>query len=219
MEITWFGHSCFRIRNDSVAILTDPFAPDLGITLPPQRVNLATFSNFHTHHSYHDALLDQPAVLDGPGEYEIAGLHITGLRTPLLHNSDEGDEGTELWNTVFRFEIEGLVLCHLGDLSEPLSRRQVENLMAPDIVFVPAGGNCTLSPAQAAEVVARINPKVIIPMHYQMPKLTVELEPVSNFLREMGLKHEGDAQPRLNVTHNSLPEETKVIVLEPQSAD
>lgn len=208
MDITWLGHSCFRVRGVGATLLTDPFPPGIGLKVSPAHANVVTISSAHPNHSCLQWVEGTPRVLTGPGEYEVARLYARGMGIPVTA------DGGAAWNTVFFVEMEGLVLCHLGDLAQPLSGSQVKGLVAPDVLFVPAGGRCTLTPAQAAEMVNRMSPKVVVPMHYALPGLQVELDPLAVFLREMGLK-EAEAQPRLTVTRATLPAGTRVVVLRP----
>ena len=212
MDITWLGHACFRVRGSEAVLLSDPFSPELGLTLAAQDADVVTVSNQHPYHGWLDALQGSPRVLSGPGEYEVRGLYVKGVHTVLKAE----EEGQDTWNTIFLIEMDGLVLCHMGDLAEPLSSRQVEELATPDVLLVPVGGGCTITPAQAAQVVNRLAPKVVVPMHYSLPGLRLDLEPVETFLREMGLK-ETQPQSRLSVTRSTLPAETTVVMLQPPS--
>ena len=207
MEITWLGHSALRLRSGNVTLITDPYADSLGLSMAPEKADIVTVSHDHPHHSYRDAIEGDPRVLMGPGEYEVANFYITGMGT---RREAEGEE--RQINTVFTFSAEGLTLCHLGDLSQTLSPAQVEELNQTDILFVPAGGACTVSSTQVAEMINLIRPRIVVPIHYRVEGVAVELEPLDGFLAELGIS-EANPQAKLSVTSSNLPRELSVVVL------
>jgi L-ascorbate metabolism protein UlaG (beta-lactamase superfamily) len=149
-------------------------------------------------------------VVRGPGEYEMAGVLITGIRT--YHDNQRGAQrGT---NTAFIIEAENLRLCHLGDLGHLPTPEQVEAMGGIDILLVPVGGGNTLDATAAAETVSLLEPKLVIPMHYATPATSRKLDPLDRFLKEMGASPTLTPQPRLSVSHSSLPHETQVAVLD-----
>ena len=212
MEITWLGHSCFRLRSDDLAVLTDPLPDSIGLHMGETSALAVTVSNQHQNHSYWQGVDGNPKVLRGPGEYELSGIYITGIMS-LWSEGDPEDKR----NTIYLFEMENLRLCHLGDVSNVLSTGQVEDLTPVDILFVPAGGSCTVEIPQALEMIQRLEPRIVIPMHYGLPGLRVDLGNLDTFLREMGLR---DLQPqaRLNISASTLPPEMRVVILEPLGA-
>ena len=209
MDISWLGHSCFRFRSDELIIMTDPFPESIGLQLREERPIVATLSHHHINHSYDEGLGGNPRILRGPGEYEMAGVYITGVMTSRGEN-DPPDKR----NTAFLFEIENLRICHLGDVSSVLSLRQIEELSPLDILLAPVGGVCTVEVPRIIEMVRALGPRVMIPMHYQVPGLQVQLNPVDDFLRQMGLR-DVQSQPRLTISATSLPAELRVVVLDP----
>lgn len=209
MDITWLGHSCFRVRGNGGVVLTDPFPLDIGLKVSTVHADVVTVSNRHPNHSATELVDGSPQVLNGPGEYEVNGFYVKGVGTPLMLDD------CATWNTLFLVEIDGMMVCHLGDLAQPLTARQVEAVGAPDVLLVPVGGKCTITPTQAAEIVNRMAPQIVIPMHYDLPGLRVELEPLTGFLREMGLK-DVSTQPKFSATRTTLPSDVRVVVLEPQ---
>ena len=208
MEITWLGHSCFRLRGRSVSALTDPYASSSGYSIGRVSADVVTVSNSHPHHSAIDQVGGPSIVLDGPGEYEVRGVAITGFRTDLPKRDAESPR-----NTAFIFEIDDVTVCHLGDIGNLLTPEQIELSKEVNVLLVPVGGHCTIAPAQAAEIIAQIEPKIIIPMHYATESSRVDLETVDHFLHEMGLS-ETEAQPKAVVTASSLPLEPMVTVLQ-----
>jgi len=207
MDITWYGHSCFRLRDRSVTIVTDPYEKNIGLTLPRLKADVVTVSHNQAAHNCVEAVKGEPIVLDGPGEYEIKGVFITG--TGSQHGKIE-DPQTQ--NTIFVFEIETLNVCHLGDLNHIPSQEQIEALGDVHILLVPVGGSNSLSASQAAELISLLEPRIVIPMHYAVPELTITLDPVSKLFKEMGLR-EPTPEDMLKATPASLPEETQVVLL------
>ena len=210
MEITWLGHSCFRLRWDQLALITDPFPDSVGLSLEETSALAATISHDHPNHSYWQGLGEDVKVFNGPGEYELSGILIRGVLTPLGVGDPPGKR-----NTAYHIEMEGLRLCHLGDISGILSARQVDELAPVDVLFMPVGEGCTVGLSQALEIIRALNPRVIVPMHYRLPGLQVELKAEDAFLREMGLTDVAP-QARLSITNSTLPQEMRVVMLEAQ---
>ena len=209
MDVNWLGHSCFRLRGKQAAIVTDPFPPDVGYTLGKLTAEIVTISHQHQSHSYHEGIGGDPKVITGPGEYEIKGVLIIGIAT--LHDAEEGKSKGK--NTVYLIEIDGITVCHLGDLGHVLTAEQVEAIDDVDVLLLPVGGRSTLNAATAAEVIRQIEPKIVIPMHYQTPVLKRELESVDSFLKEMGIERP-PSQPKLSLNPSSLPLSTQVFLLD-----
>ena len=133
MDITWLGHSCFLLHTGNGTLLTDPYAGSLGLPLGKPTAHAITISNSHPHHSSSDQVSGDPKVIRGPGEYEMHGFFIKGIRAA-------PNTAQSLDNTAYLFHIDGCTLCHLGDLAEPLAKQAREQLRGIDILFVPAGG-------------------------------------------------------------------------------
>jgi L-ascorbate metabolism protein UlaG (beta-lactamase superfamily) len=210
VEITWLGHACFRIKGSQAVIITDPFPPDIGYSLGNPAANVATISHWHPSHSYYQGIKGEPRLVKGPGEYEIAGVLILGLAT--FHDSVKGQ--TRGKNTVYLMEIDGMAVCHLGDIGHILGDGAVEEMGNVDILMLPVGGVSTIGPAMAAEIIRKVEPKVVIPMHYKTPETSRDLEPVENFLKEMGMG-QIEARPKLNISKSNLPAGTQVFLLNP----
>lgn len=208
MELVWIGHSCFRLRGRDAAVLTDPCARASGYSLGKVTADVVTVSNSHPHHAAIDEVGTNPTVLNGPGEYEVGGVLVTGVRTH-PHQSAERNPR----NTAYIITIDDVTVCHLGDLASLLTTEQIELMKDVDVLLVPVGGHCTIGPAEAVEVISQVEPKLVLPMHYATEVSTSELEGVDRFLREMGLA-QVEPQPRLNVTRSSLPAEPTVMLLQ-----
>ncbi|TET26727.1 MAG: lactamase [Dehalococcoidia bacterium] len=209
MDISWLGHSCFKIKGKRATVITDPFPPDLGYSLGKPTADIVTVSHQHPSHSYIQGIGGQPRAVSGPGEYEISGVLITGIAT--FHDQEGGKKRGK--NTVYLMEIDEVMVCHLGDLGHVLTSGQVEEISNVDVLLLPVGGVSTISAPLAAEVVRQLEPKAVVPMHYKTPALNWKLEPVSEFLKEIGVKGVS-SQPKLSVTRSSLPTSTQVFLLD-----
>jgi L-ascorbate metabolism protein UlaG (beta-lactamase superfamily) len=208
VDITWLGLSCFRIRGSQAVIITDPFPPDSGYTLGKQTVDIVTVSHPHPSHSYVQGIAGEHRLVQRPGEYEISGVLILGITT--YHDAVKGQSMGK--NTVFLMEVDGVAICHLGDIGHVPNDEQIETIGNVDILLLPVGAVSTINASMAAEVIRKLEPKVVIPMHYQTPATKRDLEPVDNFLKEMGLA-QIEPKPKLTITKNTLPITTQVIVL------
>lgn len=213
VEISWLGYSCFRLKGKDITIIADPYDQSIGLPLGRPSADIVTVSHAHPGHNCVRAVSGSPKVVDGPGEYEMRGVTITGIQT--FHDSEKGRKRGK--NTVYLIELDDLVVCHLGDLGHVLTTDQVQAMSAVDILLIPVGGAVTINAAQAVEVISLIEPKLVIPMHYKTEGLKVELEPLDKFRREMGLRDLA-VRPKLTVHKNSLPEEPQAVVLEPRKA-
>lgn len=211
MELVWLGHSCFRFKGREATLITDPFDESIGYSLSKVTADMVTVSHPHPGHSRVQVVGGNPKVIEGPGEYEIANIFITGIRT--YHDEEQGKLLGK--NTVYLIEMDGLVTCHLGDLGHIPTPSQVEVMGDVDILLVPIGGATTINAAKAAEVISLVEPKVVIPMHYRVGKLSPKLDTLDKFCREMGLT---DYKPlnKLNLHRNNLPEEAQIVILEPR---
>jgi L-ascorbate metabolism protein UlaG (beta-lactamase superfamily) len=209
MEITWLGHSCFRIKGRQATIITDPYSPDLGYSLGKHTARIVTVSHQHPGHSYIQGIGGAPKPITGPGEYEVSGVLIIGIGT--YHDAEKGKKRGK--NTIYLMEVDEVAVCHLGDLGHVLTSEQVEQIDNVDVLLLPVGGTSTINAATAAELVRQLEPSAVVPMHYKTQALKKELAPVDRFLREMGLK-EVTSQPKLSFTRASLPPSTQVFLLD-----
>lgn len=211
MYITWLGQACFKIQGREVTIITDPYDKQVGLTLPRLSADIVTVSHGHFDHNNTKAVSGQPFIINTPGEYEIKRVFIQGI--PSVHDDKEGAERGN--NIIFLLEFEEVKIAHLGDLGNTLSDEQLDKLEGVDILLIPVGGVYTIDGKKAAEVVSQIEPRIIIPMHYKIPGLKVNLQTADKFCDEMGVKKNGEDN-KLRITKKDLPvEETKVIILKP----
>jgi len=216
VEITWLGHSCFRLRDRAATVVTDPYGKDIGLILPRVRADIVTVSHDADDHNYVKGVKGEFRVLAGPGEYEVSSVFVTGLE---LRGSKKKEVAVGPRNTVFLFEFDDLTVCHLGDLNIVPTQAQVEEALgAVDVLLIPVGGEETLNASQASEVVSLLEPHIVIPMHYHVPEVTLNLDPVGKFLKEMGLDKVAP-QESLKVSRSGLPDETQIVLLELKSKD
>jgi L-ascorbate metabolism protein UlaG (beta-lactamase superfamily) len=209
MDISWLGHSCFRIKGKQTTVITDPYSPTLGYSLGKPTAHIVTVSHQHPGHSYIQGIGGEPRPVTGPGEYEISGVLIIGINT--FHDAEGGIKRGK--NTVYLMEVDEIAICHLGDLGHVLTAEQVEEMDNVDVLLLPVGGVSTINAPMAAEVVRQLEPKVVIPMHYKTRALKWELESVDKFLKEIGVK-QVSSQPKLSFSKPSLPENIQVFLLD-----
>jgi L-ascorbate metabolism protein UlaG (beta-lactamase superfamily) len=215
MEITYLGHSSFKIKTKSATVVTDPFDQSMvGLKFPSVEGDIVTVSHDHPDHNNSNKVTGAKKVISGPGEYEVAGVSILGYGS--FHDDKKGLERGK--NTIYVIEAEGLRLVHLGDLGHSLSDDMVSEMGTIDILMVPVGGVYTIGPKEASEVVSKIDPYFVIPMHYKVPGLTLtggeKMEPVETFIKEAGIPVEN--LPKFSIKKDDILEDqnAKVIVLE-----
>ena len=210
MTISYLGHSAFKIKGKEVAILIDPYDAQVGKNFPKQNdIDLLLTTHGHFDHHNIEGVNGDYFHVDGPGEYDVKNVSISGIFS--FHDNVQGKErGT---NTIYVIDLEGLTLCHLGDLGTTLSDEQVEAIGKVNILFIPVGGKYTIDAAAAAKVIAQIEPSMVIPMHYGNAKLG--LDDVDVFLKEMGVEKE--TTKTIKVTKEDFSDESegaKVVVME-----
>ena len=207
MEITWFGLSCFRLTERGLAsIVTDPFdGPAVGLPKLKLRSDIITLSHDAVGHNHQKAVSGLRHALTGPGEYEIGNVFITGVATP-------GTDSTGRKNVLFLFDFDGVKVAHLGDMAEVPSQTKMEALEQVNVLLVPVGGGSSLTSANAAELVSMLEPNLVVPMHYKLPDLKLDLNEIDRFYNEMGVS-DAEEFSSLKVSSSSLPEETQVIRL------
>ncbi|MBI5653428.1 MAG: MBL fold metallo-hydrolase [Chloroflexi bacterium] len=209
MEIDWFGHSCFRLKSRDGVVITDPYSKEIGLSFARPRGDIVTISHDHPGHAYAQGVKGEPKIINGSGEYEIKNIFVTGIRT--AHDKKNGkDRGA---NTVYVFDLDGLTICHLGDLGHVPAQPQAEAFGNVNVLLIPVGGVSTINAGEAAEIVSMLEPNIVIPMHFSHDDLNFKLDPAAKFFKEMGIKPP-IAVASLKVTKDSLPAETQVILLE-----
>lgn len=209
MDITWYGHSCFRLaERGRITSITDPFADTVGLPVPKLKGDVVTVSHDMPGHNHLEAVKGTRLTLTGPGEYEISGVYIQGIA---MHDAETGRR-----NVAYAFNYDSLTVLHVGDLSHVPDQRLIEDLGQVNVLMLPVGGGNALRAAQAAEVVALIEPYFVIPMHYALPGLALELDGVDKFLKAMGVSAIQETE-LFKVTAGETPELPQVVLLSPSA--
>jgi L-ascorbate metabolism protein UlaG (beta-lactamase superfamily) len=219
MEITWYGHSCFRLTERNYAtVVTDPFdSKAIGYDALKLRSDIVTVSHDAPGHNNTDAVKGTSHVIDGPGEFEIGGVFITGVQSDSTSSGKKKSKDNAPRNTIYVFDYDGITVAHLGDLQQTPTQSEIESLGTVNVVLVPVGGGGGLNAAKAAEVISLIEPNLVIPMHYSTPATKLSLDSLNKFIKEMGLS-KPETQASLKVTRSGLPSETHVVVLDYQQS-
>lgn len=189
MNIQYYGHSCFKIvtkpagrGREDVAIFFDPFDKSVGLRPPQGQADLVLVSHDHSDHNNTEALKGEPYIINIPGEYSAKGVNIIGINS--YHDEKNGAERG--LNTIYILESEDLRICHLGDLGEKLSEKQLEKINGIDILMIPIGGKFTIDSKKAVEIIKEIEPAIVIPMHYKIKGSAVDIDDEKKFCNEIG---------------------------------
>lgn len=214
MEITHIGHSSFKIKSPRVTIVTDPFNPKMmGIDFPKVDADIVTISHNHDDHNYKKGVAGEPVCLEGPGEYEVKGVKIFGI--PSFHDNEKGIKRGA--NTMYHMILDSVSILHCGDLGHLLDDAALDAVGSIDVILIPVGGTYTVGPTEAVEIISKIEPLLVVPMHYGSSALDEKafgmLKGFSEFVKEMG-KEGVVPQPKLTITKDKLPTELTVVVLE-----
>jgi len=212
MEISYLGHASFLLRYKSVRLVCDPFDKQVGFSQAKVKVEIVTISHDHSDHSERGMIEGEPMVIEGPGEYEIKGVSVTGITS--WHDGKQGSLRGK--NTIYTIDMDELRLCHLGDLGHKLDDKQLDLMDGVDVLMIPVGGFYSLGPKEALEVIKQIGPSIVIPMHYKTKehnqKAFGKLVTVDEFLKQAGLKTR--KEKKLTLKKLDLPEEMEIVVLE-----
>ena len=214
MKIKWYGHASFLITSASgTKIITDPYEPGgfdgaLAYGNIPDETDIALVSHDHPDHNYVQGLKGTPQVVKGPGSHTVSGIVFKGIST--YHDTSRGQDRGE--STIFCFAVDGIKLCHLGDLGHPLSPQDSDEIGEVDVLMIPVGGFYTIDAGVATEVVNSLKPLLVIPMHFKTEKCDFPIATVDDFTAGK------DNVTRLNtsaieLTKNTLPDSTEIHVL------
>ena len=205
MEISWYGLSCFRLtERKHAAVVVDPYNGKLGLPNLKLKADVVAVSHDAPGHNYVRGVSGAQHILNGPGEYEIGNVFITGMITKSAARANN--------NIIYVFDFDGLKVAHLGDLDKVPAQNEIEALEEINILLLPVGGGNSLNAAQASELVSMLEPNLVVPMHYQLPGLKLELESVDRFLKEMGVT-EPTEEASLKISSSSLPDQTETVIL------
>lgn len=214
MEITYIGHSCFKIKGKELTLVIDPYNPkDVGYKLPKLEADVLLISHQHEDHNYKEGVTGYRLLIDSPGEYETKGTFIYGIET--FHDNKNGAERG--YNIMYLIEMDGFNILHTGDLGHELSKETLEKIPNVDVLLVAVGGTYTIDAEGASDIISELEPGFVIPMHYYVNEQTAKLSKLEKFLDEMGADGKAKREEKLKLTgKNDIPEETTVVVLEPQ---
>ena len=217
MEITYLGHSCFKLKSkEGLVLYTDPFKSEMvGLPFAKDVADIVTISHAHEDHSAMEVItgpVSRPKmfVIDREGEYEIAGVQISAIKT--FHDKNNGvDRGK---NLIMFIIMDGLHILHLGDICHKLTESQIEKLGSLDVLMIPVGGTYTLDASEAMEVIKDIQPSYVIPMHFKTDQTKIEgLVPLSNFLEKNTFPVAGESVHKIKLDEGSLPDDTQVLLM------
>ncbi len=213
MIITWQGHSFFKIQDktgtNGITLAMDPFSASIGLKPANFEADVVTVSHDHEDHNNISALRGDPYIIDTPGEYDVKGVLVEGIES--FHDEKEGKERGR--NIIYRIQINGITIVHLGDLGTVLDSKQLEKLESTDILIIPVGGRYTIDAVKAVEVISQLEPRIIIPMHYKMPGLNIELDELDKFIKEIGI--EAIREEKLKISKKDLPsDDAELVILE-----
>ena len=180
MKIQWLGHSSFKLEESTgTSIVTDPFEESVvGFAMPKVSANAVTISHKHSDHNLVSKVGGNPIVIDELGGFEVEGIHIQSFQS--YHDHHMGTKRGD--NLIFKFRMDGVEVCHLGDIGEECNIRVVETIMPVNILLIPVGGKYTIDAVEAKEYVDKIMPDIVIPMHYRTKDSIMEIDKVSDFI-------------------------------------
>jgi len=213
MEITYIGHSCFKIKDKTISLVIDPYDPKIGYKLPKLSCDVLLVTHDHFDHNNIAGVSDYRLLIDGPGEYEVGGCFIYGKS--VSHDEKDGAERGK--STMYLINVDGIDILHLGDLGCELSQEDLEKIPNVDVLMIPVGGKYTIDAKTAVKVISAIEPSYVLPMHYNTPDLTgIEgLSGIDEFLDEMGVENgiKKDLDKLVLNSKSESLEETEVIIL------
>ena len=216
MEITYIGHSCFKIKNKNVTLVIDPYNEKIGYKLPDLEADIVLSTHDHSDHNNVKAVKNASLVIDCAGEYEKSDVFIQGVE--VFHDKTEGaDRGK---NIIYEIYMDGVTVLHVGDLGHNLTQETLQKIGDVNVLMVPVGGKSTVDAKGASDVISAVEPGIVIPMHYATKDLTgVEgLDPLDKFLDEMGIENGAKQKETLTLSSKSdIPEDTEVVVLDRKS--
>ena len=216
MIIQYYGHSCFKLTTkpagrgqEDVTVFLDPFGKVVGLRPPQGQADIVLISHNHEDHNNAAALKGEPTIIDIPGEYSLKGINIVGIDS--LHGVNEDKDRGH--NTIFILETEDLKICHLGDLGVDLDQKQLSEIDGVDVLMIPVGGKYTIDGKKAEEIIKKIEPTIIIPMHYKIPGGAItDIDDEKKFCAEIG-SCPREKVSKLNIKKKDLEGKVMEIVL------
>jgi L-ascorbate metabolism protein UlaG (beta-lactamase superfamily) len=218
MEITYLGHSCFKLKNKQGIVVTDPYDETTGPVLAKTVADIVTISHAHPDHNAVARIKGtsdgvNPVVVNQPGEYELKGISVFGIEA--FHDAKQGAIRGK--NIIFVIVMDGVSICHLGDLGQDnLTEEQLTRIGEVDVLLCPVGGHYTLDAKRAIGVLGQLEPKIFVPMHYKTPlhnpEIFADIAELAVFNNEYGIAP--TPVKKLEVRQDKLPEETEIVVFE-----
>lgn len=217
MKIDYLGHSCFALTESTgTAVVTDPYDDSVGYAMPEVRADAVTVSHHHFDHDCVAKVSGKPEIIDRECSHDLPGVEINAIRS--FHDGCRGKLRGE--NVIFKFRMDGIDVCHLGDLGEACSPELIDLILPVNVLLIPVGGTYTIDAEMAKEYVDRIMPDVVIPMHYRTKDCKLDIDKVDEFLK---LFDEDCVEEReessLELSRSDFGGDTKIIVLRRQGYD
>ena len=217
VDIWFHGQACVRVKGKAATVVFDPYDHNfIGLKQLKLEADIVCVTHGHGDHNDVASVIGtgekSPFVINGPGEYEISGVNIVGVDS--FHDDNQGEERGR--NTIYQATIDEINIVHLGDLGQKkLTQAQIEDLSGCDVLFIPVGGVYTIEAKDAPDIIAQLEPRIVLPIHYKLPGLKVDLAEVGDFLKVMG-KESIEPAPKLSISRDRLPEELEITVLAAQ---
>ena len=211
MKIEYLGHSSFKLTESTgTSVVCDPYDSSVGFKMGKVRADAVTVSHGHFDHNNFKAVEGNPIVLDKECSYDLPGVEIDSIKS--FHDRQRGKKRGE--NLIFKFRMDGIDICHLGDLGEDCSSELIDLLLPVNVLLIPVGGTYTMTAEMAKEYVDRIMPDIVIPMHYKSKDCKLDISKVDEFtsLFDEECVEELDGS-ELELARSDFDGETKVIVL------
>lgn len=211
MKIEYLGHSCFKLTESTgTSVVCDPYSSDVGFEMPETTANAVTVSHHHYDHDAVENVGGNPVILDKESGLDLSGVDIDAIKS--FHDECRGKKRGE--NIIFKFRMDGIDICHLGDLGEACSSDLIETVLPVNVLLIPVGGTYTIDAEMAKEYVDRIMPDVVIPMHYRTKDSKLDIDKVDEFIKlfDEDCIEERDGNS-LELSRSDLSGETRIIVL------
>jgi L-ascorbate metabolism protein UlaG (beta-lactamase superfamily) len=215
MKVKWLGHASFLITSEAgIKIITDPYPQGSGLSYAPvsEAADIVTVSHAHFDHNNVSSIPGDPQLISSSGVKNIKGIEFKGIST--YHDGSQGKERGA--NIVFCFLVDGIKVCHLGDLGHMLSGEQIAEIGDTDVLLIPIGGVFTIDAKSATKVVDDLKPKVVMPMHYKTAKCDWTLSTVDDFIVDKNNVKKLNSS-EIEFEDGALPDSNEIIVLEPAS--
>ncbi len=211
MKIEYLGHSCFKLTESTgTSVVCDPYSSEVGFEMPKVSADAVTVSHRHYDHDAVDKVGGSPVIIDNESGYELTGVNIDAVKS--FHDGSRGKMRGE--NFIFKFRMDGIDVCHLGDLGEACSPDLIETVLPVDVLLIPVGGKYTIDAEMAKEYVDRLMPDIVVPMHYRTKDSKLDIDKVDEFLKlfdDEYIEYKDEAE--LELSRSDLNGETKIIVL------